>query len=261
VCSDLNMLRRELRLGAGAVLVAEEAIANGGGYALDEILARQAPWSDLPVLVLTHHGADSPAVVHALERLSNVTLLERPTRVAALLSAVRTALRARQRQYQIRSHLAEHDRTQRALAESEERLRRLANAVPSIVWSAAQDGTLTYVNNKWFAFSGQLPGKTVQDWSHVLHPDDRERWILAWERALREGTDYEIEVRHCRRDGQYRWFLTRAVPARDEDGDITGWFGSTTDIHDRKQAEEALREADRRKDEFLATLAHELRNP
>ncbi len=86
-----------------------------------EWLARQPPWSDLPVLVLARPGADSAAVAQAMDLLGNVTVLERPTRVAALVSAVRTALRARQRQYQIRGHLMAHKRSEEALRDADRR--------------------------------------------------------------------------------------------------------------------------------------------
>jgi signal transduction histidine kinase/ActR/RegA family two-component response regulator len=92
-------------------------------------------------------------------------------------------------------------------------------------------------------------------------PSDHERCAEAWTRSVREGVEYEIEVRHRRHDGAYRWFVTRAVPWKDEQGRVISWFGITTDIHEQKELQERLREADRRKDEFLATLAHELRNP
>src|SRR5262249_6932640 len=74
------------------------------------------------------------------------------------------------------------------------------------------------------------------------HPDDYEHCTAAWREALRTGADYEIEERIRRHDGVYRWFLTRARPVRDEDGRITAWFGSSTDIHDRKEAEERFRQ-------------------
>src|SRR5262249_48593248 len=97
----------ELTSGAGAVLLVEESIADPERARLAECLGRQPAWSDLPLLVLTHQGADSPTALRALEDLGNVTLLERPIRVAALVSGVRSALRARQRQYQIRAAMAE----------------------------------------------------------------------------------------------------------------------------------------------------------
>ena len=101
-------MERELGRGAAAVLVAEEAIAEDNGR-LATLLARQPAWSDLPVLLLTLAGADSPIAARALETLGNVTLLERPVRIAALVSAVRSALRARERQYQARAHLEERE--------------------------------------------------------------------------------------------------------------------------------------------------------
>lgn len=100
-CTTITDLMRELENGAGAVLTVEEAL----GVALQPLagfIERQPPWSDIPILVLTHRGADTPALWHALDMLGNVTLLERPVRTLALVSALRAALRARQKQFQIR---------------------------------------------------------------------------------------------------------------------------------------------------------------
>jgi signal transduction histidine kinase/ActR/RegA family two-component response regulator len=110
-----------LAIGAGAVLLAEEAIPDATRHHLAALIAAQPPWSDLPVLVMTRKGADSRVVAEAICSLGNVTLLERPTRVSMLLSAVRTALRARQRQYQIRSHLAQQERAEKSLREADRR--------------------------------------------------------------------------------------------------------------------------------------------
>jgi signal transduction histidine kinase len=112
VCADMRGLSRELEAGAAALLIAEEAIDDSGARLLQDALSRQPPWSDLPLLVLARPGADSASVAQAMDCLGNVTVLERPTRVAALVSAVRCALRARQRQYQIREHLAERARAE-----------------------------------------------------------------------------------------------------------------------------------------------------
>jgi signal transduction histidine kinase len=120
ICPDPESMAREIDRGAAAVLLVEEAVQSGGGL-LAAIIRRQPPWSDLPVLLLARQGADSVAVVQAIEILGNVTVLERPIRIAALASAVRTALRARQRQYHARAHLAERDRTTRALREADQR--------------------------------------------------------------------------------------------------------------------------------------------
>ncbi|HSD53841.1 MAG TPA: PAS domain S-box protein, partial [Burkholderiales bacterium] len=161
-----------------------------------------------------------------------------------------------------RKHVEQLKRMQETLRASEERFRLMANATPAIVWTADPTGTITFHNQRWLDYTGLTPQENADQWpARVLHPEDVARCERAWRDALEHGTDYEIEVRNRRHDGEYRWFLTRARPVRDAAGRVVEWFGSTTDIHDRKLAEEALRDADRRKDEFLATLAHELRNP
>lgn len=181
-------------------------------------------------------------------------------------------------------------RAEAALRESEARFRLLANTVPCFVWTTDPDGTITFANDAWFRYCGLTPEQNARNWPELgLHPDDQARCVEQWTRALREGTPYEIEVRNRRHDGEYRWFLTRAVPVRDDRGRITAWFGTTTDIHDQKQMEESLREqtavhvtlntalreavverdqalaeaqaALRVRDEFLGAISHDLRTP
>ena len=121
VCPTFEALVRDLRSGAAAVLLPEEVVASEDNTALREILAKQPPWSDLPVLVLTRPGADSASLDEAIRTLGNVTLLERPVRGATLLSAVRTAIRARARQYQIRGHLVDRERAEESLRLADQR--------------------------------------------------------------------------------------------------------------------------------------------
>jgi PAS domain S-box-containing protein len=162
----------------------------------------------------------------------------------------------------------ERERAEEALRESEHRFRLMADTIPSVIWTAATDGRILYANERWFAYCGLTPEENDQWAERVLHPDDYQRCVETWTAALQLGAEYEIEVRNRRHDGVYRWFVTRAVPFRDSSGRIVQWFGTTTDIDDRKRAEQenasllaTLKEADLRKDEFLAMLAHELRNP
>ncbi len=157
--------------------------------------------------------------------------------------------------------ITERKQAELALQESEARFRLMANATPSFIWTADPDGATTFVSDRWIEYSGLQRRQEENDRPDILHPDDVTRRQQVWETALRNGTPYEIEVRMRRRDGKYRWFISRATPIHDETGAIKGWFGSSTDIHDHKLAEQALQEADQRKDRFLATLAHELRNP
>jgi signal transduction histidine kinase len=105
VCHSLADLARECAQGAAVLLVAEEAILGGDVHVLADLVEGQPPWSDLPILLLTWPGADSSSVNDALDLLGNVTLIERPVRVASLVTAIQAALRARERQYQIRGHL------------------------------------------------------------------------------------------------------------------------------------------------------------
>jgi PAS domain S-box-containing protein len=162
--------------------------------------------------------------------------------------------------------ITDRNRAQTALRESEERFRAMANTIPSIVWTAAPDGEITYASDRWFEFTGITPEENRRGWPDlVLHPDDYDRCVEAWDRALSEGTEYEIEVRNRRHDGEYRWFLTRATPVRDESGRITAWYGTSSDITERKLAEDAAREAIEQsmalKDQFLGLVSHELRTP
>jgi signal transduction histidine kinase/ActR/RegA family two-component response regulator len=116
----MGAIVRELNRGAGVLLLPEEMIA-GGEIELLRVLGEQPPWSDLPILVMTQPGADSAYVAHAVRVLSNVTLLERPLQVATLVTAIRTALRARERQYQIRAHLAERANALERLKQADRR--------------------------------------------------------------------------------------------------------------------------------------------
>jgi signal transduction histidine kinase/ActR/RegA family two-component response regulator len=120
-CADMAALVRAAAEGVGCLLIAEEALSGGARRELLDLLLAQPGWSDLPVLVLTRHGADSAVASAAVEQLGNVTLLERPVRVAALVSACRVALRARERQYQIRAHLRREAADKQALREADRR--------------------------------------------------------------------------------------------------------------------------------------------
>jgi signal transduction histidine kinase/ActR/RegA family two-component response regulator len=119
--STLPAMVAALEAGAAAIVIAEESVASPGSGTLADAIAKQPAWSDLPVLVLARPGADSVDVAEAVRTLGNVTVLERPLRFATLLSAVRTAVRARERQYQIRGYLADRVRVEEALRVADRR--------------------------------------------------------------------------------------------------------------------------------------------
>jgi PAS domain S-box-containing protein len=263
LCEDLPQLLEELAQGAGALLLSEEALASDVHlHYLGDRLGRQPPWSDLPILLLAHQGADSAPVRKAVRTLGNVTLLERPVRVAALVTATQTALRARQRQYLGREHVQELDLVATALAESEGRLKALfANAAVGIAELSA-DGRFALANDALCNLLGMQREKLLSlPMEQVTHEDDRGDVARVLGRLARGGQEaFSGERRFVRRDGETIWVKLSIALASGTGSDIR-IVAVIEDVTERKHAEEDLREADRRKDEFLATLAHELRNP
>ncbi len=127
----------------------------------------------------------------------------------------------------------------RALAESHNRFRVLADSMPQMVWSTRPDGYHDYYNARWYDFTGMPEGSTDGDeWNGMFHPEDRERAWTTWRHSLNTGDPYQLEYRLRRADGAYRWTLGRALPIRDDAGVITRWFGTCTDIHEQKEASE-----------------------
>ncbi len=158
--------------------------------------------------------------------------------------------------------ISERKRAEEALKESEERFRMMVETVPDSLFITRADGYSEYVNEEYCKITGLEPGTTRGDgWADAVHPDDRERIMRAWLTAIETQEPYEERLRLINKQtGLARWYLARATPMRDETGKITRWFGCTTDIENQVR-EAALRETDRRKNEFLAMLSHELRNP
>lgn len=123
----------------------------------------------------------------------------------------------------------------RALRQSEEEFRTLAEAVPHHVWTAAPDGSLNWFNRRVYEYTGAAFGALDGDaWSKFVHPDELPAAVAAWTHAIESGNSYEVEFRLRRADGAYRWFLARAVPVRGEHDDIVRWMGTNTDVHDHR---------------------------
>jgi PAS domain S-box-containing protein len=130
---------------------------------------------------------------------------------------------------------------------AEMQVRALIEAIPQQIWSGPPDGTIDYCNDRWRSYMGlELEDLRGNGWQTMLHPEDRDRVLKAWHDSVANGTPYEQEERHRRADGTYRWFLSRGVPLRDAEGRIVRWYGTNTDIEDRKRAEEALRRSEER---------------
>jgi diguanylate cyclase (GGDEF)-like protein/PAS domain S-box-containing protein len=133
-----------------------------------------------------------------------------------------------------------------ALRAREAEFRMLAEATPQIVWVTLPDGEHIYFNRHWMEFTGLTLAQSLGfGWNPPFHPDDRERAARMWQQAIKSGEPYEIEYRLRRHDGVYHWMLGRALPLRDEAGNIVKWFGTCTDIDDLKRTVERLDEAQR----------------
>lgn len=164
----------------------------------------------------------------------------------------------------LQNEVSERKRVEEALRESEASFRHLADSMPQMVWVAAADGSLEFINRQWTEYTGlTLEQSRERDWlDRVVHPEDSAIFTTRAEEARERGSPYQVEFRLKRAsDGTYRWFLARGVPVHNKHGEMIHWYGTSTDINDQKRIQEMLRDSDRRKDEFLATLAHELRNP
>jgi PAS domain S-box-containing protein len=137
--------------------------------------------------------------------------------------------------------LAREQVARREAEASEQLYRILAEAIPQIVWTAEPDGWLDYYNARWFEYTGMTLEQTQGwGWQPILHPDDVQNCLERWNASVQTGGTYEVEYRFLRAaDGAYRWHLGRAVPVRDAEGKILKWFGTCTDIDDRKREEEA----------------------
>jgi PAS domain S-box-containing protein len=151
--------------------------------------------------------------------------------------------------------ITEQRHAETVIREQEAELREVVDTIPAIVWSTLPDGSNTYVNKRFVEYSGSSAEQTAgSGWKALIHPDDLERHAGKWMEAVATGKPHENEVRSRRSDGQYRWQLDRGVPLRDEDGNIVKWYGVTTDIEDRKRAEEALKVLSRDLQESKAKL-------
>ncbi|HSC63871.1 MAG TPA: PAS domain-containing protein, partial [Caldimonas sp.] len=286
VCDSLEQLARALESGAGIAFVTEESLAGPELEALARWVAHQPPWSDFPFIVLVARrvGRRPSAASGALAALGNVVLLERPLNADTLVSAARSALRGRDRQYQTRRHLIEQEQARIAERIASAEASR-ANEALEVAVDAGELGTFhcpwPLRTIEWNAKCKEhfwLPPDAEVDFDRfysLVHDDDRERVRAAVEAAVSERGVYDVEYRTVSPEGKHRWIRAKGRVYRAPSGEPTRFDGVTLDISRQKELEverEALLAAERQarveaerasrmKDEFLATLSHELRTP
>lgn len=167
--------------------------------------------------------------------------------------------------------ISERKRAEEALRASERDLSSIIETIPGLVWCAAPDGELDYLNQRILDYTGTSAGAWAQlGWKNLLHPDDAEPTAHAWSRAVATGQPLEVQCRLRRSDGAYRWFQALGQAARDSEGGVARWYGLLIDIDDRKKTEEALHNSQVRLSraiqtatvgEFAASIAHEINQP
>ncbi|GLV24393.1 sensor histidine kinase [Sphingobium sp. Cam5-1] len=161
----------------------------------------------------------------------DLTLLQRQG-LSLLARQVMMELEGRRRDQDI---IAQQVKDAEAVAESDRLFRTLADTMPQMVWSTLPDGYHDYYNARWYEYTGAAEHSTDGDgWNGNFHPDDRERAWKCWRHSLKTGEPYEIEYRLLHHSGEYRWTLGRALPIRDDEGRITRWIGTCTEIHEQK---------------------------
>jgi PAS domain S-box-containing protein len=212
------------------------------GFATASLIKKRARTKHIPIIFVTAISKDEEHVFRGYST-GAVDYIFKPFSPEVMRSKVSVfiELHEKNEQLQRQAELLKEQELAELRRESEERYRFLAEAQPDQIWTALPNGELDYVNQRVLDYLGTSFIETVESgWTNVMHPDDLPRTLELWQRALDTGQQYENEIRLRRAgDGAYRWHLTRAVPMRSRKGEVVKWFGSNTDIHDRKRAEEA----------------------
>jgi PAS domain S-box-containing protein len=192
---------------------------------------------------------ESFAVVRPSDQVAVAAFVFCGVSCAALGHAHRTAHRrataalaeALARQTALEAEMGRRAAAETALLASEGRFRTVAELIPQLVWAARPDGARDYINPRWYAATGLPPGSGEGDgWVESVHPDDRAGVVGRWREAVASGEKYEVEYRLRQADGGYRWYLAQALPQRDDAGRVVRWFGTSTDVDDRKRHAETL---------------------
>ena len=256
-------------LGKSVAAALPEVAEQGFVALLDHVLETGEPHVGRATPVMLEGAPDQAASLVYLDFVYQPLTDASGERVGIVVHGtdVTDAVRAR---HEVERLWEESEQARANVQASEARYRFLANAIPVQVWTANPDGALDYVSDLTARYFGKTAEEVIgEQWLGVLHPEDVTHTVERWQRSLASGEPYEVEFRlWSAAHDAYRWHLGRATAQRDEHGTIIRWFGTNTEIEERKRAEATLHrltieatEANRAKSDFLAAMSHELRTP
>ena len=230
----------------GRIFEANDAFLHITGYDHDDLKAGRMRWTDLTppewLDIDEQRWVPELMATGSLQPFEKEYFRKDGSRVPVLIGAAASEEKGNHQGVAFVLDLTERKRAEEATRRSERELRDVIESIPAIAWTAAPDGSNTFVNRRWAEYTGlSVEDSTGWHWNLAAHPEDIGRYLEKWRASLATGQPFEDEIRLQRAaDGQYRWFLSRGSPLQDEQGNIVKWFGVLSDIEDRKRAEALL---------------------
>ena len=265
VCSNMAELCEKLEAGCGAALLAEEALTSQSVMLLVAKLEGQPSWSDLPIILITGTGEAQIRRRHlaTFSSISSVSIIERPVRPSTLVSTLEFALRSRRRRYQVRALLMEREELTAKAQQQARIFDTTLSSIADFAYIFDRAGRFVYSNKSLLDLWGlKLSDVVGKNFFELPYPADLAAKLMQQiQQVFDTGQVLRDETPYTSPAGVTGYFEYIFSPVFADDGTVEVIAGSTRDTSERRRVEETLRQADRRKDEFLAMLAHELRNP